>query len=436
MRFLVMAAALLIAGAAAAQEQPNAQAPGATERVYSAAKSKLLQIRSIVLAANRQSSIGSAFLANADGIAITNYHVVSQFVLEPETYRLEYIAADGGHGAVTVIAVDIADDLAAVRIARTGDKPADYLRFDARALRGELPKGDRLHSLGNPLDLGFTVVDGTYSGDVERSYGERFHFSGAINPGMSGGPTVTDDGLVVGVNVSKQTNGELVSFLVPARFAAALLERAEKSPAADHADLRAEVGRQLSAWQAEFYRTFEEAKFREADFGPYLAPESAAGWFTCWGSTNAGQLPAPRASVNTTNCFSNSQLFIAGDLTTGRIHLVNSHVRGVDLNAFQFATFLSAMTRAPQFGVQKKWFTAARCREDFVESGGANPPVYFSWCARAYRPFADLYDVAVIAVTQDRAEEALVSRLNLQAVSYDNATAIGEAFLKALQWKK
>ena len=45
--------------------------------------------------------------------------------------------------------------------------------------------------MGNPLDLGFTIVEGTYNGFVEKSYNPRMHFTGAINPGMSGGPAVT-----------------------------------------------------------------------------------------------------------------------------------------------------------------------------------------------------------------------------------------------------
>src|SRR6202035_255379 len=138
--------------------------------------------------------------------------VVSQFVLEPRTYRLEYTAADGSHGDVTVLGVDLPNDLAIIRL----DKhDAPFFTFDEQALAGDLPKGERLYSMGNPLDLGFTIIEGTYNGLVERSYVERIHFSGAINPGMSGGPTVTADGRIVGINVSKQLGGELVSFLVP-----------------------------------------------------------------------------------------------------------------------------------------------------------------------------------------------------------------------------
>src|SRR5262249_59386101 len=111
-------------------------------------------------------------------------------------------------------------------LVQVDQKNQPHFEFDERAVHGEVPKGERLYSMGNPLDLGFTIVEGTYNGLVDRSYNERIHFSGAINPGMSGGPTVTADGHAVGINVSKQLGGELVSFLVPARFAATLLASA------------------------------------------------------------------------------------------------------------------------------------------------------------------------------------------------------------------
>jgi len=335
----LLVASMLAGGNAGAQGgspamPPAPEAASVAERVYAAAKPRLLQIRTLVAAADRQSSIGSGFLVSADGLAITNYHVVSQYALEPATYRLEYGAADQTHGEVKLLAIDVANDLALVRVDRH-DQP--FFGFDDRALRGEVPKGERLYSMGNPLDLGFTIVEGTYNGLVDRSYNERIHFSGAINPGMSGGPTVTAGGHIVGINVSKQLGGELVSFLVPARFAAKLLANAQEDGPPASQGLRAEIGRQLTVWQEGLYRSLRDSGFRDATFGPYKAPESATPWFTCWAQTNAGQVPRPRASNNTTSCSSDTQVFVATDLTTGGVRLSHSYLSSIDLNQFQFA---------------------------------------------------------------------------------------------------
>jgi serine protease Do len=426
---LLLTAATINGGGACAAPGPSSTA----EAIYASAPPRLLQIRTLVADAGRQISIGSGFLVSADGLAITNYHVVSQVALEPKTYRLEYVAADGSHGDVSLLGIDLPNDLAIVRL----DKhDAPFFSFDKIAMDGGMPKGERLYSMGNPLDLGFTIIEGTYNGLVEHSYNDRVHFSGALNPGMSGGPTVNSEGLVVGINVATRRGGQLVSFLVPARFAAALLQSVREQEAAPN-DLRAEIVRQLTVWRSALYKSLAEGGFRSTALGPYLAPETAAPWFNCWANTNAGATPKPRASINSTTCSADTGLFVASDLNTGAIQINHSYVKSVDLNQFQFATFLTQLSqpRLVGGGPFRKWYTPERCHEDFVGTASA-PPLRVIWCAQAYREFEGLYDVALIAVTQDHNSEALVSRLSLQAVGYDDAIALGKRFLEAVQASK
>jgi serine protease Do len=416
-----------------AAQAAGGQVSGA-EAVYATAPPRLLQIRTLLASAGEQTSNGSAFLVSADGVAITNYHVVSQAVFEPATYRLEYTAADGTKGDVHLLGVDMPNDLAVVQVDKHN---APFFTFDPAAIRGDLPKGERLYSMGNPLDLGFTIVEGTYSGLVDRSYNERIHFTGALNPGMSGGPATTADGEVAGINVATRRGGQLVSFLVPARFANALLLRVR-----DHgptSDLRAEIGRQFTAWRSVLYKSLGEQGFRSTALGPYRGPETAAPWFTCWGQTNSGTMPKPRADLNSTTCTSDTSLFVASDLNTGNIQINHSYVRSSDLNQFQFATYLAQLSQARLTGggPYRKWYTPERCQEDFV--GGVapdRPSLRVMWCAQAYREFEDFYDVALVAITQDDGEGALVSRMSLQAVGYDDAMALGRRFLDAVRVSK
>lgn len=409
-------------------------APGeasVAERIYAAAPPRLLQIRTLVADAGRQISNGSGFLVSADGLAITNYHVVSQAALDPNTYRLEYTAADGTQGDVTLLRVDLPNDLALVRVDK---KDAPFFKFNQDAIEGRLAKGERLYSMGNPLDLGFTIIEGTYNGLTEHSYTDRIHFSGALNPGMSGGPAVTADGNVIGINVATRRGGQLVSFLVPARFAADLLQAGGNEKAAD---IKGDVGRQLVAWRSQLYKALNAAGFRPDAFGPYRAPATQVLWFNCWASTNAGATPKPRANVNSTECSSDTSIFVASDLNIGAININHSFVRTVDLNQFQFATYLMQMSQARLSvgGPFKKWYTPQRCHEDFVQIllQPEHPPLRAVWCAQAYRQFEGLYDVSLIVITQDQPLEALVSRLNMQAVGYDDAIELGKRFLEAVQ---
>src|SRR5690606_29105749 len=148
------------------------------------------------------------FLGDSDLVA-TNYHVVSQIALEPDTYVGEYLDTEGQRGSVELLAVDVLRDLAIVRVDRQGSgffklpEPGD-----------KLAQGQYLYSLGNPLDLGFAISEGTYNGVIQRDFSDLLMFTGALNPGMSGGPNITASGRIAGVNVSHRRDGELVSFLV------------------------------------------------------------------------------------------------------------------------------------------------------------------------------------------------------------------------------
>ena len=55
--------------------------------------------------------------------------------------------------------------------------------------------------MGNPHDLGMTIIEGTYNGLIQTSRFQKILFSGSLNSGMSGGPAMDDKGRVIGVGV-------------------------------------------------------------------------------------------------------------------------------------------------------------------------------------------------------------------------------------------
>ena len=404
-------------------------------QIYAAAQPSLLQVRTVVDTAGRAISVGSGFLVTTDGLGITNYHVVSQYALDPKSYHLEYVRPNGTNGALRLLAVDVADDLAVVRLEASH---LPHLGFDPDA--AALPLGASVYALGNPLNRGFTIVGGTYSGFVERSYNERLQFTGALNPGMSGGPTVSGDGQVMGINEAVVTDGQLTSVLVPASKAVALLARARTSAPPAVAQMRGAIEHQVLTWQSGYYKAIEARGFRKAAFGPYQAPVSAAPWFDCAAQTNVEQEPKPRAQVDSSVCVSQSWLPIAEGLQIGRVQLTNTYVRSGDLNAFQFAAFVSEYygsdTLASLGSLNR--MTPPQCHEDFVApsvAAGA-PPLRATWCARAYRDFPGVYDVRMATVTQDKDGTALISRLTMQGVGYDDAMTLSESVMGAIAWKK
>jgi hypothetical protein len=94
-----------------------------------------------------------------------------------------------------------------------------------------------------------------------------------------------------------------------------------------------------------------------------------------------------------------------------------------------------AQPRLTLGGQFRKWYTPQHCHEDFVGVAPApsHPPLRVMWCMQGYREFENLYDAVLVAVTQDRSDEALVSRLSLQAIAYDDAIRLGQRFLEGVQ---
>ena len=144
----------------------------------------------------------------------------------PATYRKEYATPEGTKGALKMPAVDVTNDLAVVQLDKN-DCP--FFMFSPRPIDGCPPKGERIYAISNPHDISFTLVEGTHNNLVDKSYQNHIHFSGTLNPGMSGGPTVSVDGRVIGINDARHVGSEFISFWVPARLGAALLQRARQA---------------------------------------------------------------------------------------------------------------------------------------------------------------------------------------------------------------
>jgi serine protease Do len=418
----------------------NASARG--DSIYAAAKPRLLQIRTLLKSTGNQASIGSGFLVSADGLIVTNYHVISQVALEPSTYQLEFLTTSGERGALQLLAFDVVNDLAVVRLpidATAALAPANsYFEFAPRALKtetgGGLQKGERMFSMGNPLDLGFTIVEGTYNSLVVKSYGQRIHFSGAINPGMSGGPTVDTNGQVIGINVAKRLDGDLVSFLVPARFAVALLERVKNTPALDGKRSRAEIDEQLKNYQARFIKDLRSGNPKKTKLGSFEISESAASWLTCWGRSNAEVKPRPRFQLASNQCSADTGIFLANDLFTGQFRYAHTLFVNEKLSSLQFPRVMRESMRVDSS--RPKRYPAAQCQQEFIKPAVQNATLNqrLTICARAYRDLESIYDISVSVISQNGSVDGLVSDLSMQGVGWENGMQVIKDFVESVKF--
>ncbi len=392
----------------------------AAQDLYSSARGDLLQIRMLLKNGRTQSTVGSGFLVGTGNLVVTNYHVVSQMALDPDVYTAEYVDTDGNSGPVELLAVDVLHDLAVLRVDREG---SGFFKVPERPVR--LTQGQRLYSLGNPLDLGFAISEGAYNGVVTRSFYDQLMFGGPINSGMSGGPSVTGNGTVAGVNVSKRRDGESVSFLVPVKYVQELLRKVESQPAPPK-DFNPLIATQLLEHQRAMVDRLLEEPLAIKSMGPYLVPVRESGQLRCWGRSNVKAQTA--YTSDSMSCAMESAIYVSSTQQTGHVAMTHQYIRSDNLARLPFAALSSRLFGAAKLGnAGDARLTKPVCTERFVHT--RTLPLRAVTCVRAYRKFEGLYNFTLLTASTNAAESSLQSRLDVSGVSYENGMRVTRAFL-------
>lgn len=398
------------------------------QRIYERRRAQLLQVRTLLKTQDSQSSVGSGFLVGDGGLLVTNYHVVSQYALQPSRHRLVYATVDGVQGALELLAFDVVHDLALLRAA----DPAPLAGRGAVPLRPAdepLPRGARIWALGNPLDVGFAVAEGSYNGPVERSFLETLFFGGSLSAGMSGGPALDEQGRLIGVNVAARRDGEQVSFLVPAAPVRALLARG-----ADAAPITApawpELTRQLLAHEARLTERFLALPWRSAGHPRVAIPVPQEAFMRCWGR---GSPQAVRGlQFERSDCEMDSRVFVSGALLTGYLTVRHEAYDGSRLGALRFAERYSASFGNEFMGRDERQRTAPRCVERSVDRAGL--PLRAIVCLRAYKRLPGLHDLSVLVATLDGTTWGVQGRLDARGVSLASAQRLVAHYLDGYAW--
>jgi S1-C subfamily serine protease len=406
---------------------PVARLPPATHELFERIKRRVAQVRIIDRRSGTKSSIGSAFFVSADGHAITNYHVVSDLVLHPGDYTAELVRDGLEPVPVKLLDVDVVHDLAVVHL---GQPVPDFLPLEEQPP----PQGTRLFAMGNPRDLGITIVEGTYNGLVHDALYDRVHFSGAINPGMSGGPTLTGEGRVIGVNVA--TMGNQVGFLVPVDHARVLLKRALAAKVEDSKPeaLMATVRAQLLDHQQLITERLLSTPLPQQALGSYQVPGRWLPFLKCWGDTPHD--PERPYTVTNYQCSSEEDIYVSSEQRTGLVAYSHQHVSSTKLGLLRFAALYSDLYAQDPMVVEatREDVTNFRCHSEFVSSGGVT--LRAAMCLRAYKKFPGLYDLVLRAAALPSGTQGVDSSLTLAGFSPDNARKLARRYLEGLSWTK
>jgi len=397
------------------------------QNLFGQYRNALYQIKIIELESGNKSSIGSGFQIDNSGNIVTNYHVVSEYVYNPDKFRIEYLAHDGSQGHLQLVDVDVVNDLALIR------KVALTEQENAFPIAQSLPEqGSAIYSLGNPHDLGMIVVPGTFNGLKKNSFYQRIHFTGSINPGMSGGPVVNELGEVMGVNVA--TAGNQIGFLIPLAKIQELL-KSQHAQVLKNAQLKPRIQAQLLANQNRLFSLIDNHPWETSELGEAMVPSKITDFISCWGGSNTSDKEALYLSVEN-RCQLDEQIYLHHGLRTGGLELEFEWLDGKSLGEHRFYNFYSQSITGAGAGnnATKTDVTNYRCQQDKVTNinGVTNKTVF---CLRAYKEFEQLYDVLFVAATLDHSQQGLISHYTLAGVSKESALVFTQKFMDAIAWQ-
>jgi putative serine protease PepD len=162
------------------------------------------------------SATGTGFVVSADGLIVTNQHVVAG--ASAITVKL----GDGAAQPATLVGEDASTDLAVLRIDTHGRRLTPLKLADS----SKVEIGDPTFAIGTPFGLDRTLTTGVVSAldrriDAPdgRSIAGVLQTDAALNPGNSGGPLLDDQGEVIGVNsqieAATSAGGSGIGFAVP-----------------------------------------------------------------------------------------------------------------------------------------------------------------------------------------------------------------------------
>ncbi len=171
-----------------------------------------------------EKSLGSGVILRADGLIVTNNHVIDK------AEEIRVVLSDRREFAAKIVLADKRTDIAVLRI-DTGGLELPFLELGDSDL---LEVGDLVLAVGNPFGVGQTVTNGIVSALARTSIGVAdfrsfIQTDAAINPGNSGGELVGMDGMLIGVNTAifSRDGGSLgIGFAVPSNMVRRILASA------------------------------------------------------------------------------------------------------------------------------------------------------------------------------------------------------------------
>jgi hypothetical protein len=385
----------------------------------------IFQVRIVDINSGSQSSIGTGFSVDTGYVLATNYHVISSMITKPEQHRVEIETSEGTTLELEIVAFDVVHDLAILK-----SKDDVFLGDPIPLSSVELRKGKVLYSIGNPHDIGMTVVEGTYNGLVEHRFLDSIHFSGSINPGMSGGPVINEDAEVVGINVA--TSGDQIGFLVPVSKLAKLIE--DKANLNDKEYFNV-MSKQIGSYSSKVIDELLSTEWPLEAMGNAQVIGRISDKMECWGNTHEKE-EFGLVTISK-GCSNQDRIYISRQFNVGFFEYEFEHYKTSDWSRLTFYRFVTQKMSGARPGnsADKENVDAYQCHTSVVDSDNSLLTRKISYCVRPYQKLEGLQDVFYISISMDNDNEAFLEHYTLSGVSEQSASLFLQRFLGASSWQ-
>ena len=400
-----------------------AQAITDTSSIYEEVESSVYQIRVINIETGKKVAIGSGFVVQREDILATNYHVISEYVNDPGVFRLEYLSTDGKSGALELLDLDVIHDLAVIKSETPMGKPLEIASVPE--------KGARIFSLGNPLDLGFSIVTGTNNGIMEQDEDGNILFSGSLNQGMSGGPTLDESGKVVGVNVAAQGNS--LGFLVPSNYLTVILKRLGINGFQPVKDRFEHIAEQLMANSEKNIRRLADNDWGLTRIGKLLVPAELDKSMRCW---DLSRVPKKDDLFRSflTQCSNQNDTYLSKRLSVGAITYEYSWMDTEKLNPIRFFNRYEKMNYSfIESEVDKSDVTNFACHTGFTKI--AEQDFKTTVCRRDYLKYQGLSDMLFSIALVGHKTQGAMFNLDITGTRSKTAYILFKKMVEAFEWK-
>jgi len=400
--------------------------PSGSSSLYSRVEPSIYQIRVLDKRTGRKRSIGSGFIVARSDILATNYHVISAYANNPDTYALDYFSTNGDTGSLKLLDVDILHDLAVLQAEEPLGEPLETALIP--------DKGAMLYAFGNPLDLGFSLVIGSNNGVLNDSEGKNILFSGSLNSGMSGGPTLNEEGQVVGVNVA--TAGNDVSFLVSVQYLNVLLERLELRDFQPVDDLLGQVLRDLRDHSLDALERLldnqQKNNWHASQIGHFTVPMRLGRFFRCWdGSNLLDKLEG--LSVLSANCSNELDIYLDDGLSVGSMQYQYYWYEASDMFPPRFYRIYEAQNSSGmEASGSEDTVTRFKCHTGFIDVSGKDFKMTF--CRRDYVRYPGLSDLLATGAMVGEKNQGMLFDLYMTGTDFERASELVKRMLEAFEW--